>query len=182
MTAEYGLLSLAPPVLAIALAIWKKRVLPALFAGIFSAQLVLHGDNFLAAPFATLDHMVGVATVPGNFRLILFSFLIGGLLKLIKEVNGFEAFAAAIERHRISINKRSAFGTTWFLGVSLFLEGWSNFLINGTTVAPLYDRLGLSRERMAYFVHTIGIAVVSMVPINSWAAFYMGLLMAQGVE
>ncbi|MCY3604934.1 MAG: hypothetical protein F4Z95_11710 [Gammaproteobacteria bacterium] len=182
MTAEFGLLSLAPPVLAIALAIWKKRVLPALFAGIFSAQLVLHGDSILAAPFAMLDHMVGVATDPGNFRLILFSFLIGGLLKLIKEANGFEAFAAKIERHRIRINKRSAFGTTWFLGVSLFLEGWSNFLINGTTVAPLYDRLGLSRERMAYFVHTIGIAVVSMVPINSWAAFYMGLLMAQGVE
>lgn len=182
MTAEYGLLSLAPPVLAIALAIWKKRVLLALFAGIFSAQLVLHGDNFLAAPFATLGHMVGVATDPGNFRLILFSFLIGGLLKLIKEVNGFEAFAAEIERHRITINKRSTFGTTWFLGVSLFLEGWSNFLINGTTVAPLYDRLGLSRERMAYFIHTIGIAVVSMVPINSWAAFYMGLLLAQGVE
>lgn len=182
MTSDYGLLSLAPPALAIALAVWKKRVLLALFAGILSAQLVLHGNNILAAPFAMLDHMLGVATVPGNFRLILFSFLIGGLLKLVKEVNGFEAFAAEIERHRITINKRSTFGTTWFLGVSLFLEGWSNFLINGTTVAPLYDRLGLSRERMAYFIHTIGIAVVSMVPINSWAAFYMGLLLAQGVE
>ena len=182
MAADAGLLSLMPPVLAIALAMWKKRVLLALFAGIFAAHLVLRADNIAVAPFAMLDHMVSVATVPGNFRLILFSLLIGSLLKLIKDVNGFEAFAAAIERRRIKIDRRSAFGTTYFLGAGLFLEGWSNFLINATTVAPLYDRLGISRERLAYFVHTVGIAVVSMVPINSWAAFYMGLLMAQGVD
>lgn len=181
MLADFGPLSLLPPALAIALALWKKRVLPALFIGIFSAQIVLSGKHVLIAPFAMLDHMVSIASVPGNFRLILFSLLIGGLLKLIKDANGFNAFAASIERHQIAINRKTAFGTTFILGASLFLEAWSNVLINGTTVAPLYDRLGISRQRMAYFVHTIGIAVVSMVPVNGWAAFYMGLLMAQGV-
>ena len=182
MLADAAYLSLIPPSLAIILAMWKKRVLPALFLGILAAHIVLSGKNVLAVPFSLLDHMVSVATEPGNFRLILFSLLIGGLLKLIKDVNGFDALAATIERRRIAINHKTAFGTTFALGASLFLEGWSNYLINCTSVAPLYDRLGVSRQRMAYFVHTIGIAVVSMVPINGWAAFYMGLLMAQGVS
>ncbi len=182
MLTEAAYLSLVPPVLAIFLAMWKKRVLPALFIGICAAHLVLSGANILGVPFSLLDHLVSVAADPGNFRLILFSILIGGLIKLIKDVNGFDALAVAIERRRIAIRRRTAFGTTFVLGAGLFLEGWSNYLINCTSVAPLYDRLGISRQRMAYFVHTIGIAVVSMVPINSWAAFYMVLLMAQGVS
>jgi len=182
MEVHAGFLSLVPPVFAIVLALWKKRVLPALFLGIVTAQVVLGLEQPGRIPFRTLDHMVGIAGEPGNLRLIVFSFLIGGLLRLIRDVGGFEAFAATIEHHRIRIDRRSAFGTTWLLGASLFLEAWSNVLINGTTVAPLYDRLGISRQRMAYFIHTIGVAVVAMVPVNGWAAFYMGLLIAQGVD
>lgn len=128
-----------------------------------------------------LDHMVSIAGQDANLRLILFSLLIGSLLKIIKEEGGFDAFAQAIERRRIRIDRRTVFGTTYFLGVSLFLEAWSNVLINGTTVASLYDRLGVSRQRLAYFIHTIGVATVSVVPINGWAAFYMVLLISQNV-
>ncbi len=181
MDTEFGLSSLLPPVAAIALALWKKRVLPALFVGIFAAHVVLDGSSVLESPFRMLDHMVRIAGEPGNFRLILFSLMIGGLLALIKDAQGFNAFAATLERSGVNVDKRTAFGTTYLLGASLFLEGWSNILINGTTVGPLYDKLGISRQRMAYFVHTVGLAVVAMVPINGWAAFYMGLLLAQGV-
>lgn len=181
MESEYGILSLLPPVATIAIAIVKKRVLPALLVGILVAHLLLNSSSVLVSPFKMLDHMVTIVGEPANFRLILFSLMIGGLLKLINHANGFEAFAATLERRRVSIDRKTAFGTTYILGAGLFLEVWSNVLINATTVAPLYDRLGISRQRMAYFIHTIGVGVVSMVPINSWAAFYMGLLVVQGV-
>lgn len=177
-----GWLSLVPPCLAITLALWKKRVLPALFLGVLSSQVVLHLDNFYIAPFATLDHMVKISGDPGNLKIIFFSLMMGGFLKLIKDGNGFRAFAHAVERHRKNFGPKTAYSITSVLGITLFLEGWSNFLINSTVVAPLYDRLKISRQRMAYFVHTIGICVVAMVPINGWAAFYMGLLRGQGVE
>jgi len=177
-----GWLSLLPPVLAISLALWKKRVLPALFLGVFSSLVILNLDKPLLAPFATLEHMVKISGEPGNLKIIFFSLMMGGFLKLIKDANGFKAFAHAIERRQKQFSPKTAYSLTSVLGISLFLEGWSNLLINSTVVSPLYDRLKISRQRMAYFIHTIGCCVVAMVPVNGWAAFYMGLLRGQGIE
>jgi len=150
--------------------------------GVLSSLIILNWDRPYLAPFATLEHMVVIAGEPDNLKIIFFSLMMGGFLKLIKDANGFKAFAHTIERRGNKLNRKNAFSITSVLGVSLFLEGWSNLLINSTVVGPLYDRLRISRQRMAYFVHTIGCCVVAMVPINGWAAFYMGLLRSQGVE
>ena len=177
-----GWLSLLPPILAISFALWMKRVIPALFLGVLSAQLVLNLDRFYLAPFTTLDHLVNIATDSGNLKIIFFSLMMGGFLKLIKDANGFKAFAHAVENHNRNFGPKTAYTATSAIGVTLFLEGWSNLLINSTVVGSLYDRLKISRQRMAYFVHTLGACVVAMVPINGWAAFYMGLLRGQGIE
>lgn len=125
--------------------------------------------------------MSEVATDLDNLQLIVFSLIVGGLLKLIRDAQGFTAFARAIERMRTHYGKGTVYGLTYGLGVAVFLECWSNILINGTTLAPLYDRLGISRERLAYFIHTIGLNAVAMIVINGWGAFYMSLLSAQDV-
>ena len=177
-----GIWSLLPPVLAIALAIASKRVLPSLLLGIIASQALLSRDAPHLAPFLLLEHMLEIAARPGNLQLIVFSLLIGGLLKLMKDAGGFAAFVALVGGRDSHGSKPRAYGATYLLGTGLFLEVWSNVLINGTSVGPLYDRMGVSRQRMAYFVHTVAIAAVSLIPINSWAAFYMGLLIAQGVE
>lgn len=175
-------LSVIPPILAIALALWKKRVVPALLLGILSSHMVLNPGGFYLAPFKALDHIVRVVSDPGNLKLIFFSVMVGGFMKLVQVARGFEAFAEWVEKRHHTLTRKSVFSVTSLLGGSLFLEVWSNVLINSTVVGPLYDRLRISRVRMAYFIHTLGIAAVSVIPINSWAAFYMGLLRGQGIE
>ncbi len=182
MVDDLGLISLIPSVLSITMALWTKRVLPALFIGVIGAQIILNVDTLHRVPVATLEHIMSISARGDNSRLILFSLLIGALLKLIRDANGFSAFAVAVGTLRHNFGRRTVFGTTYLLGVMLFLEVWSNVLINGATVGPLYDRESISRERMAYFIHTIGIATVAMVPVNAWAAFYIGLLSVQGVR
>ena len=181
MPEQFGWLSLVPPVITVALAFRMRRVIPALAVGILSACVVLFAARPLAAPAIAIDRVVTTAAVPGNLQLILFSVLIGGLIAVLRQVKAFEAFAYVIERARGGVRKRLVYGFTWGLGTVLFLETWSNVLVSGTTLRTFYDRVGVSRERMAYFLHTIAISVVAMVPINSWAAFYMGLLRAQDV-
>lgn len=179
---QFGWLSLVPPVAAVVLALWLHRVIPALLVGIVCACALLLADRLLSVPAAVLDRIVLTAAEPDNLRLILFSVLIGGLVALLTEAKAFDAFARVLERSRGGVRKRTVYGLTLGLGATLFLETWSNVLISGTALRALYDRLGISRERMAYFMHTVAISVVALVPINSWAAFYMGLLRAQGVE
>lgn len=178
---QFAWLSLVPPVITVALAFALRRVIPALAIGILSGCVVLFADRPLSAPAIAIDRVVTTAAAPDNLRLILFSVLIGGLIAVLRQVKAFEAFAYVIERARRGVRKRLVYGFTWGLGTVLFLETWSNVLVSGTTLRSFYDRVGVSRQRMAYFMHTIAICVVAMVPINSWAAFYMGLLRSQDV-
>lgn len=180
MASPYGALSVVPAVLAIVLALSTKRALPALLVGILSAHAILAGADLLF-PIRAIDQLIRVVASPSNFALIFFSVAVGSLLKLIGKGRGFEAVALAIERRRLGSGRRTAFTLNFVLGGTLFMETYSNVLVTGTTLGPIYDRLRISRERLAYFSHTIGITVVSMILVNTWGAFYIGLLSAQGV-
>jgi Na+/H+ antiporter NhaC len=179
VTSTLGWASLIPPLVAIALAFLTKRILSSLLAGVVAAVVLLHLNQPWVAPFATLDYMVKVACNPDNLELIAFSLVVGSLLKLIRDANGFAAFAHALEHARGTYGRKTVFGLTFALSSVVFLECWSNILISGATMAPLYDRLGISRQRLAYFIHTIGLNTVAMIVINGWGAFYMSVLRAQ---
>lgn len=179
MAEPLGWLSLIPPLVTIILALWTKRVLPSLFAGILIAQLLLNLGEPLATPFIAIDHFVEISTNKGNFLLILFSLMVGGLLQLIRDGKGFEGFAAMVASR--GGGHRTSHGLTLGIATSMFLDVWSNVLVNGATNGPLFDRLKLSRLRLAYYMHTVAISVVAMAVLNGWGAFYMGLLTAQGV-
>lgn len=181
MASEFGVLSVLPAVLSIALALYTKRAIPALLFGVLSANVILSTPHFSLFPIRAIDHVVEVAANADNFALILFSVSVGALLKLMRAGRGFEAVALFIERHRAGYGRRTAFGLNFVLGAALFIETYSNVLIAGTTLGPIYDRLRISRQRLAYFTHTIGITVVSMILVNTWGAFYIGLLSSQGV-
>jgi Na+/H+ antiporter NhaC len=175
-------LSLIPPATAIGLALWRKKILPALFVGILVGEILLADGAVLRAFFSLLDHTVRITGETGNLQLVFFSLLVGGLIALIRESGGFSGFARTLEGLRADFGKGTVYALTWGIGAAIFLENWSNVLINGTTVGPLYDRIRVSRERMAYFIHTISINTVAIVVVNSWGAFYMTLLLGQGVE
>lgn len=175
-------LSLLPPLVTIALAFVTKRVLPSLGIGVLVSHVLLAWPRPWLAPANAIGQLLDVATDRGNLVLIVFSLAVGGLLQLIRAGRGFDGFTQMLDQGRGRLSRRTAFGLTWAIGAGMFLDGWSNVLVNGATSGALYDRLHMSRLRMAYFIHTIGICVVAMATINGWGAFYMGLLRAQHVE
>ncbi|MDT9598657.1 Na+/H+ antiporter NhaC family protein [Sphingosinicella rhizophila] len=181
MGTDFGAWSLVPPLVAVTLALKTRRVLISLLGGVTVAMLILLHTQPWMTPFAVLDRATAVASDPGNLQLIAFSMLIGSLLQLIRAGRGFDAFNTLIQRRVGLASKRLTFGMTYGFGVALFLETWSNVLITGSTLSGLYDRLGISRERMAYFIHTVAINAVALIVINSWGAYYIGLLRAQDI-
>ena len=59
--------SVLPPLLAIALAIWSKQVIPSLAAGIWMGHTLLARFNPLAGLGGGLDGMINVFTDPGRY-------------------------------------------------------------------------------------------------------------------
>ena len=181
MPHTFGILSILPPLLSIAFALWKKKIIPSLFFGVYLGEIIVAGWDPFTGFFRLLDHGVDVLGKPDNLQLVLFSALVGGMLELIRRSNGFTGFIRWLDRLSFGRNRLGIYFLTFTTGLLLFLENWSNVLVNGTTMGPLYDRHNISRQRLAYFIHTISINTVAIVLINSWGAFYMTLLQAQDV-
>jgi len=180
VTGHFGWLSLLPPLIALGLALWKKKIIPALLAGGLAGVLILSVSKW-GFFFEYLDQVIRVAGDRSNLQLILFGVLVGGLIKLMEKSGGFSGMVSYLESKKLH-KKRHIYLLTWLIGLFMLLENYSNILVNGTTVGPLYDRLGISREKMGYFLHTISINFIALVVVNSWGAFYMTLLSGQGID
>lgn len=182
--AQYGLLSLAPPLLAVALAIATRQVYISLLAGIVAGQCVIGGppaEVFLA----TLARFVDVFADAGNTRTILFCTLVGALIVLMQRSGGVAGFIAAVQR---SLARRSAAGATkqvqllaWATGILVFVESSISVLTVGTLFRPLFDEMRLSREKLAYIADSSSAPVCILLPLNAWGAFVMGLLGTYGI-
>jgi hypothetical protein len=87
-----GWLTILPQVVAIGVVIWRKEVIMALLAGIFTAELLLLIDDSSAsavlAPIETIERIVGVFESPGNTRVLVFSLVIGCLIAYMRHSGG----------------------------------------------------------------------------------------------
>ncbi len=174
-----GLLSILPPVLALALALWKKKIIPALIVGGLAASLLLAASKWTFI-VDYLERVIRVSGDRGNLQLILFGVLVGGLIKLMEMSGGFRGMIRLLESLNIR-TRRPVFLLTWAIGLIMILENYSNIMVNGTTVGSLYDKIGVPRAKLAYFLHSISINWIATIVFNSWGAFYMTLLAGQEI-
>jgi Na+/H+ antiporter NhaC len=170
-----GWISLLPPLLAIALAVWTRRVLVSLFAGLWLGASMLHEWNPLTGLVALIeDFAVVQASDPFHAAVLLLMVCIGGFVRIIVRSGAAEAFAAVLSR--LVTNRAGAHGAVWFSGISIFFSDSANPLILGPVFAPLFDRLRISREKLAYLIDSTASPICILVPITSWAAYVVSLV------
>lgn len=174
--------SLLPPVLAIALAIGTRQVIPSLFAGIWVGFTLLSGFNPLTGLAAGLDGTIAVLADPGDARVIVFTLLIGVLIASIDRSGGIRGFVHYLETRRWVNNGLRAQMLAWIIGVIIFIESNITLLVAGTVSRPLFDRYRVSREKLAYIIDATSAPVCVMIPLNAWGAVIIGLIGSTGVE
>ncbi len=182
MTETFGILSLAPPLLAIALAIATRQVYLSLILGIWSGWWILAGWNPLAGARDSLEVIATVIANPDNAKILLFSLAIGAVLTLTQRSAGVEGFVASLHRMGIGRTRRSASYVATGIGTIVFIESNITSLVTGTVARPLFDRLRISRAKLAYFCDSTAAPVCILVGMNAWGAYVIGLLGTQGVE
>jgi tetracycline resistance efflux pump len=178
---SYGWLSLLPPLLAIGLAIKTRQVFISLGAGIWLGWTVLSGWNPLQGAAGMLGSIVGVFQDPGNTRVILFSAMVGSLIALTQRSGGIDGFVKYIINKKLIRARRGAHLLAWGLGVIIFIESSIKILVVGSVCRPLYDKMGISREKLAYIADSTSAPICMLIPLNAWGAFTIGLLAIQGV-
>ena len=176
------MLTLAPPVLAIVLAIATRQVFLSLLAGTYLGYVVLAGGNPWAGFLDTLQGLVDVFADAGNTRTIMFCALVGALIVFMQRSGGVAGFIALVDRrlrHRAS-GPRTVQLLAWLTGTLVFVESSISVLTVGTLYRPIFDRHGISREKLAYIADSSSAPSSILIPFNGWGAFIMGLLALEG--
>jgi tetracycline resistance efflux pump len=186
---DFGVLSVLPPLLAIILALKTRQVYISLVVGIWLGWLIISDWNLLEGTIATLEGFVEVFKNPGNTRTIMFSALVGALLIFIQYSGGVKGFILGIDRLLISMEKKRMGKSRVVVelialatGILLFIETSISSLTVGTLYRPVFDRLKIPREKLAYIADSSSAPSSVLLPFNAWGAFIMGLLLAQGIE
>ncbi len=165
----YGWLSLAPPVVAIVLAIATRRAVLSLLAGIFCGAMITSGWQPLVALVDTCEvHLWPTFINPGKLRVFSFTLLMGAMIGVICRSGGMQGLIGLISP--FAKTRRGGQMVTWLLGLVIFFDDYANTLLLGNTLRPLFDRLKISREKLAYLVDSTAAPVAGLALVSTWVA------------
>ena len=163
---ENSALSMLPPIITIALALWTKEVYTSLIIGIFAGAMLFTGGNFLESISTFFDIMS--EKVGGNVNILIFLVILGILVAIISKSGATRAYGEWA-RSVIS-SKRSALGLTAFLGMLIFIDDYFNCLTVGTIMRPVTDKFKICRAKLAYVIDATAAPICIIAPVSSWAA------------
>jgi tetracycline resistance efflux pump len=175
-------LSILPPLLAIGLAIVTRRVLLSLFAGIWLGWTFLAGFDPLGGLLAAVEACVRVFADTDNTLVIVFSALVGALIAFTRYGGGVQGFVDWVTKQGRIQSPRHARLLSYVLGIVIFVESSITSLINGAVSRPIFDRMKISREKLAYLCDSTAAPVCILLPLNAWGAYVVTQLDKAGVD
>ena len=179
---EFGVWSLLPAAIAIAMALLTRQVIISLFLGVWAGAWLLAGGDMASIDdgfLRVIDTWLLRSIVPedastDHISIIMFTLTVGGMIGIIRANGGVEGIV-----HWVARKVKTAFGgqfATFFAGLIIFFDDYASMLIVGNTMRPLADKRGISREKLAYIVDTTASPVVSMALLTTWIGFQVSLL------
>ena len=111
---------------------------------------------------------------PWNAGIILQVLVIGGVIHLVAKMGGAKAIAEALARKAKTV--KSAQLTTWLLGLAVFFDDYANSLIVGPIMRPVTDKLGVSREKLAFVIDATAAPIAGLAIISTWIGLEVGLI------
>ena len=167
-------MSVLPPLVAIVMALLIKEVISSLFMGVLTGTFItaLYAGH---SPEQALGggilrvvdtYVVGSLFDKDHVTIIVFTLLIGGMVRIITANGGMQGVVNWLSRRAKS--PRSGQLMTFLMDLCIFFDDYSNTLVVGNTMRPIADRLKVSREKLAYIVDSTSAPVVAVAFVTTW--------------
>ena len=173
-TGSYGIWSLVPPILAIILCIILKEALISLIIAVLVGATILNNGNLWIGLEKTANLLVAQVADSWNASIILFFFLVGGLMGMIFYSGGGQAFLKSISKKANNAKMAQLF--SWLGGIVIFIDDYANSAFIGNLFRPLSDKYYISREKLSYIVDSTAAPVSSIFLISTWIGYQVGLI------
>ena len=162
-------MALAPPIIAIVLALVTKEVYSSLFIGVLAGALLYSNFNLIGAIDAIVnDGLIANVGHSWNAGILIFLVLLGIMVGLVNAAGGSAAFGRWAKEHVKT--RTGAQLATFALGVLIFIDDYFNCLTVGSVMRPVTDGHKISRAKFAYIIDATAAPICMIAPISSWAA------------
>jgi Na+/H+ antiporter NhaC len=173
------LLSLAPPILSIVLALITRQVIPSLLIGLWVGSFIV-APGIIPSIAKMADYIINTLADTGNLDVLLFLYAFSGLVAVIELSGGVQGFARLLSR--IVKSKRGALFGLWALEPITFIDCGFRVVATGSIMKPIVQKYGISRERFAFMLNNSASPVVSLIPIATTFVGYMVGVVASGLH
>ena len=162
-------MALAPPIIAIVLALVTKEVYSSLFIGVLAGALLYANFDLIGAFNAIVnDGLIANVGDGWNAGILIFLVLLGIMVGLVNAAGGSAAFGRWAKDHVKT--RAGAQLATFALGVLIFIDDYFNCLTVGSVMRPVTDGHKISRAKFAYIIDATAAPICMIAPISSWAA------------
>lgn len=177
MEVNYGIWALLPALIAIFMCFKTKMVIPSLFAGVFTAGVIISKGNIFKAVSFSLETIIEQLCDPGNAKLILFTMFMGVGISFIWKMAGSKALSIWA-RNKIK-NRRSVGIGAWLLGMCISVNDCLIAAIDGNVFRDIAKEQRISSEKFSYILDSTAAPSASLF-ISDWIAFQIGMI-SQGL-
>lgn len=168
-----GKTTLFPPLIAILLAFLTRSVIPSLFLGVLAGcfLLVPAGESVFQTISILIQDILWGDILSDMFYVYILGFvlLLSGTVALVTRMGGIEGMVQALTRYAKS--SRSVQAIAYCLGIGIFFDDYANTMIVGNSSGPLFDRLKVSRAKLAYIVDSTAAPVAGIAILSTWVAY-----------
>lgn len=121
------------------------------------------------------DHLFPALESKWHIGAIVFTLLLGAFAGLLENSGGFETL---LDRFTRGSNKprRRVLGGIYGLGLVCFFDGLANSMICGRISRSAVDRIGVSREKLAWIVDSTSAPIACVAFISTWIATQLSLI------
>lgn len=175
MTDDPSLVSIIPIGVTLLVSLATRNVIIGLFLGVLSGVVAIAGPN----PFSVMDRLVGeylVGQVSDSYNaaVVVLLVFIGGFVALMERSGGGPAFAKSIMAYVQTQTRAQIFA--WLGGISVFYSDLGTPLIVGPVFRPLFDRLKVSRQKLALIIDSTASPVAILIPFIGWGVYIISLI------
>ena len=171
-------ISVLPPLIAIILAFLTKSIVPSLFVAIWFGSWAVYGLTIGGLLIGLLDtfnvFILNTILDRDHTVIALFTLMLGGMVGIIYRNGGMHGIIQLLIKKADTPKKGQI--SIWLFGIIIFFDDYSNTLIVGNTSRLLCDKLGISREKLAYIVDSTSAPVATIAVITTWIGFQISII------
>jgi len=177
-------LAIAPSAVALILAFTTRRVILSLLVAVLVGYAIISHYDPVNTAIALFNDGIFQRLEGSNAQIVIVITLISGFIYLLEASNTMRAFSQLLGTRVTSPAKLEL--STLLSGIIIFFSDSGNSLILGPVYRPVYDKLRICREKLAYIVDSTSSPVCVLIPFISWGAYIMGLMetsyAAEGIQ